>query len=519
MKGLFVLPLFIFSFLGRTHAQHKYYFANKKASENLGTKQQPFTSLQRLLKLSLQPGDTVFFHAGDTLTGNILLDNINGTKKANIVFTSYGKGKSVINGENNEAFLITASNHFQIVKLSIVGSGRKTGNTTDGVKLVNCKNAKAKYLDISGFQKSGLIVYNCTTAEVNNVFAHENGFAGILVEGDYKKKNSSNIHIINCRADNNPGDPTQLDNHSGNGILVGNSKNILIEYCTATNNGWDMPRIGNGPVGIWAYQADSVVIQHCISYRNKTAKGAADGGGFDFDGGVTNSVIQYCLSYENWGSGYGIFQYNGADKWFSNTLRYCISINDGRETDSASGMLIWNGENVDSVFTDFYAYNNFFYNDRKYAFGFLDQSHHRRFLFLNNVFVASDTSDIFNGVDSGTSDVFLGNVWMKKGGGFAQNGFTDLEKWIKVTGYEQQNGKIKGTSFKQKLFSMPGHINITDAYSLKTNSVLLSVCNNALRNKGIDIRKMFSIDIGKKDFFGYLLSLPENFDPGPCEMK
>ena len=32
-----------------------------------------------------------------------------------------------------------------------------------------------------------------------------------------------------------------------------------------------------------------MVIQHCLAYRNKTSPGAADGGGFDFDGGVTNS--------------------------------------------------------------------------------------------------------------------------------------------------------------------------------------------------------------------------------------
>lgn len=519
MKQFLALTLLIVSFVFNIHAQHKYYFASKNAGGEKGTKQQPYTSLQRLSQLLLQPGDTVFFRAGDTLMGNVVLNGMNGSARRNIVFASYGKGTSIINGGNNEAFVITASNYFKIVNLRIVGSGRKSGSTTDGLKLVSCKQVEIKNLDISGFQKAGLLLFNCEVAEINNVFAHENGLAGILVEGDYKTRNSTSIHIINSRADNNPGDPTNLDNHSGNGILVGNCKNILIEYCTATNNGWDMPRIGNGPVGIWAYQADSVIIQHCISYRNKTAKGAADGGGFDFDGGVTNSVIQYCLSYENWGSGYGIFQYAGADRWFNNTLRYCISINDGQKTDYASAMLIWNGENVDSVFSDFYAYNNFFYNERRYAFGFLDQSRHRKFVFLNNVFVASDTSDIFNGVDSSANDVFLGNVWMKQGGGFSQNGFNDFGKWTNATGYERQNGKVTGTSFQKQLFSMPFPITITDPYSLKTNSLLLTLCNSALSNKGVDIRKLFSIGIGKRDFFGHQLSANQHFAPGPCEMK
>ena len=277
-----------------------------------------------------------------------------------------------------------------------------------------------------------------------------------------------------------PDDPTNLDNHSGNGILVGNCKNILIEYCTATNNGWDMPRIGNGPVGIWAYEADSVVIQHCISYRNKTAKGAADGGGFDLDGGVTNSIIQYCLSYDNWGSGYGIYQYWSASKWNNNTVRYCISINDGFITDQASGMYLWNGWNGDSTFTNFYAYNNFFYNDKKYAFGFSPLCRHHNFNLFNNVFVASDTSNIYNGIDSSGNDIYLGNVWMRKSGGFMQNGFTDFEKWSQATGYEQESGRTTGASFQQKLFDLPVNINITDPYKLKTNSLLLSLCNKAL---------------------------------------
>src|SRR4051812_6936787 len=280
-----------------------------------------------------------------------------------------------------------------------------------------------------------------------------------------------------------------------------------------------MPRIGNGPVGIWAYEADSVIIQHCISYKNKTHKGAADGGGFDLDGGVTNSIIQYCLSYENWGSGYGIFQYGGADNWSNNIVRYCISLNDGKVTDKASGMLIWNGGNMDSAFTNFYAYNNFFYNDEKYVFGFLDQSQHKKFSFFNNIFIAADSSNIFDGIDSSTDDIFLGNVWMRKNGGFMQNSFTDINKWSSATGYEQQAGKITATTSHQKIFSIPSHIDIADPYKIKTNFLLLSLCNDAFRNKGIDIKKLFGIDVGKTDFFGNSLASTNVFEPGICQMK
>ena len=145
---------------------------------------------------------------------------------------------------------------------------------------------------------------------------------------------------LDCQADDNPGDPTNLTNHSGNGIVAGHCTDLLIDRCSATNNGWDMPRIGNGPVGIWCYEADSVTIQHCLSYRNKTARGAADGGGFDLDGGVTNSVIQDCLSYGNQGSGYCIFQYWGANPaGTTNIIRNNITDNDGTGLRLAGGYL------------------------------------------------------------------------------------------------------------------------------------------------------------------------------------
>lgn len=522
MKYLLLLSVILLSF--SASAQKKYYFKRYSGrmdnSKQDGSKQHPFESAGAFKKLQLKPGDTVFFKGGDGFTGTIKLSNIHGTSKKPIVFTSYGKEKARIYSGNKEGFVITGSDNFLISNFILYGSGRKNDNTTDGMKLVNCNSIKIKNLEIAGYQKSGLQLFNCRNAEINGVVAQDNGMAGILVEGDYQKRLSEKIHIVNCRADNNPGDPTNLTNHSGNGILVGNSRNVVIEYCTATNNGWDMPRIGNGPVGIWGYEADSLIIQNCISYRNKTAPGAADGGGFDLDGGVTNSIIQYCLSYENEGAGYGIFEYNGAGKWENNTVRYCVSINDGRKTEYASGAYIWNGWNVDSMFTDFYAYNNFFYNDTKYAFSFSSEGQHKRFYFLNNVFVSSDTSDIFYGINSSATDAFLNNVWMRKSGGFMQNGFTHLEQWAKSTGHEIKDGKFYGLSFDRMLYDLPKFTDtdITDPRSFHTNPILQGVCNNKLWAKGLDIKKMFGIDPGKKDFFQYPIPNGSPFEPGVCQM-
>ena len=237
-----------------------------------------------------------------------------------------------------------------------------------------------------------------------------NGFCGIYITGSNDDK-SKNILVKDCKAENNPGDPTMLDNHSGNGILAGWSDSVLIDHCVATNNGWDMPRTGNGPVGIWAYESNAVTIQYCISYRNKTSKGGKDGGGFDLDGGVTNSVIQYCLSYENEGAGYGLFQYWGASLWHHDTVRYCISINDATTTEGSGGIFVWNGVNDSVQLADCAVYNNVVYSTHAPAIQFEPMSANKNFLFVNNIFVGK--GPVVHGPSSG--ERFIGNVWWKAG--------------------------------------------------------------------------------------------------------
>ncbi|MGC3974336.1 MAG: hypothetical protein QM771_08160 [Nitrospira sp.] len=72
--------------------------------------------------------------------------------------------------------------------------------------------------------------------------------------------------------------------HSGSGIILGNVDSGVIEWSKAYENG----RLGNAGVGIWTYDSTKVAIQHNESFANHTS-GDADGGGFDLDGGVTDS--------------------------------------------------------------------------------------------------------------------------------------------------------------------------------------------------------------------------------------
>ena len=386
------------------------------------------------------------------------------------------------------------SSYILVEHLHFVGSGRKAGNTKNGLLIINSNHIELNDIDVKGYQKAGLEIYSCHHVTVQHIHAHENGFAGISVSGDYQNKISTKeITIRDCKAENNPGDPSNLTNHSGNGIIVGHCTHVTIEYCAATNNGWDMPRIGNGPVGIWMYEADSVLIQYCISYRNKTSKGAADGGGFDIDGGVTNSIIQYCLSYENYGSAFGIFQYYEASPWYNNTIRYCISENDGLVSDARAGVYIWNGQGDSSKFHHCYFYNNTIYNSKGAAINYSELSKNKDFFFFNNIFVARDS--LIKGTEA--NGMYLGNDWWSLGQ-FSIEGRKTLKEWSYDKNKEIRNGQFVGLQINPT-FKKPDSTELIDPRKLSTYFNYQILHHSQLKMKGIKLTQ-FGIHSPKKDF-------------------
>lgn len=469
-----------------------YYINLSGDDNNTGNRESPWKTIQKLNSIQLKRGDSVLFESGQIFVGNIIIDsNESGTKENPIVIASSATVAAVIFAGNETALLVNSASYLTVRQLSFAGAGRKEGNTKDGVAVMNSDHVSLDHLTIEGFQKAGLLVFSSSDIIVKNVVAQRNGYAGISISGLQAKTDCHDILVSNCTAENNPGDPTKFDNHSGNGIVAGFCKNVTIEYCTATNNGWDMPRVGNGPVGIWCYEADSVIIQHCISYRNKTAAGAADGGGYDLDGGVTNSIIQYCLSYENQGSGFGIFQYAGASNWYNNTVRYCISENDGNVSAAHAGVFIWNSSRDDKQFKDLLFYNNIIYNDKGSAISYSSESENTGFRFYNNIFVGKDT--LVTGKE--TSVTYRANNWWSLSGGFNIDGIKDLNTWAVQKGKEQMNNKVIGLNMNPK-FTNQGNSTLTIPLALNSYVNYHLPSNSPLRTSGLDLKKVFGIDVG-----------------------
>jgi hypothetical protein len=195
---------------------------------------------------------------------------------------------------------------------------------------------------------------------ITNAVVHDNALGGIETHGNFSATATgyanANVRVAYCEVYNNTG-YANSPNHSGDGIVLSDVDGLTIERNVAHGNGARNTHVG-GPVGIWVWDVNAATIQYNESYANKT-NSTADGGGFDFDGGVTNSVMQYNYSHDNDGPGYGVYQFQGARPFHDNVVRYNVSADDARKN-SYGALDFWNGNGTSGI-RDTAVYNNTVY--------------------------------------------------------------------------------------------------------------------------------------------------------------
>ena len=478
------------------------YFVGATGNDsNPGTKTAPWQSIAKINETDFKPGDQVLFEGGKIFPGTINLETTDsGTYNNKVVITSYGAGRATIDAGNDDGLVANDCDHLVVKNLNFIGSGRKAGNTKNGVHLLDLSGAEIDNVDVSGFRSNGILGSGIHNVRIMHVHASKNGHAGICIGGSSSTGNSENVYIGYCVAKNNPGDPSNLTNHSGNGIVVGNIKNVVIEYCEATNNGWDMPRKGNGPVGIWAWNADHAVIQFCISHDNKSP--GDDGGGFDLDGGVTNSIMQYNLSYHNEGPGYFLCQYPSAPVFKNNIVRYNISQNDGTKNNRHSGIDIYA---ANAEMSDCKIYNNTIYNSKGAGIGFggLDVP---GVVIRNNIFICS--GELISG--EAARGRFEHNVyWSADERGLTFDGHS-FEQWIAKTGQERIGQAIVG-KYVDPLLLEPGTVTLTDPTKLAVLKTYRLKAGSPCLGAGIPIENN-----GGRDFWGNQVPEAEKPAIGAC---
>lgn len=319
----------------------------------------PWKTSKNINNMQIEAGDSFLFECGvDHNPGVIVVSNKK--FKPAVLFDSYcasgakftkpcGCHQAVLNFNSSleSAFNITNVSGLTVRNLEIRGAG---DYSHEGVSLYSTgmsnpgnhyyRNIMLRNITISGF-KHGIFIdaINCqgyADVTIRYVVVKNNTYAGISTRGPFSTTCLAhrNITIVDTIARDNLGSKAITDTFTGSGIVVSDVDNCLIERCTASGNGAENGHLGGGPVGIWAWHANNVSVRHCVSHHNRNGYplgtlNGNDGGGFDIDGGVSNSVIEYCLSFENAGPGYMVCQFQGhVLPTMNNTIRYVVSVND-----------------------------------------------------------------------------------------------------------------------------------------------------------------------------------------------
>lgn len=540
-RFMLILVSFHLFCLCSLHATEFYFDSKKGDNTTAGTKEFPWKSLDKIQQITIAPGDKIYLHGNQTFIGNIVLDASNaGDPQKPVVIKSYSRGRAILYAGDGTGILVQNAGGVIIKNLEITGSGRDK-NIGSGIRFENSREdlsrlpfVRIKDVKCSGFggkqvyerndkllfyaygegifvggrpwllQKCGytdVIIEDCETSDNEN--------CGIMITGPWDPASqdyaNSNISILRCQSHHNSGDPDFLRSHSGSGILMEYTDGGLIDGCLAWENGNLCNTTSSGPCGIWAAASKKIILQNCESWNNRTGK--VDGDGFDFDGGVSDSIIQYNYAHNNDGAGILLYSYDGAPYQFAhNTCRFNICMNNGRKNDYGELSIgsfggLW--ENMDIYHNTLISTRLF---EKNSVLHLMKNSQTRNVRILNNILISGDQVPLINGVDQ-EGLLIAGNSYWSSHGEFQicfnEKDFTALSEFRSVT--KQERFQDKDTGFygdpmielpeKAPTIGNPRHLTKISEFRLKSNSI---PTNNIL-----DLHKEpFCFDLGKRNFFG-----------------
>ncbi|MGY6217018.1 right-handed parallel beta-helix repeat-containing protein [Methylolobus aquaticus] len=511
------------------------YFVSPAGDDlNPGTaRTQAWRTIGRVNQAVFGPGDRVLFEGGRIFFGSLYFDpSDQGTAASPIGVASYGVGRASIHSGANFGFFAHNVGGYVLRNIDFVGDGPAL-NSDSGIVFYNDRPDRRRldYLRVdrvavTGYGQYGLLIAALNKSgyrnvRVSNVDAHHNALAGIMVSGHFSTSlpgyAHQNIRIDHCRVWQNSG-RAGLSSHSGSGIIMSDVDNGLIEYSVAYENG-ALNSANGGPIGIWAWDANRIVIQHNESHHNRTSS-RTDGGGFDLDGGMTRSVMQYNYSHDNDGAGFLLAQFPTARPFSGNTIRYNISQNDARKN-SFGAIHVWNGG---SGIERCEIHNNMVYvspapsgTPRAVYFQTSARDLHVR----NNILITTGGLRLVDAVVGQTGVLFQGNDYWSSGGNFRVRWegaeYWALTNWRGTTGQEMLGGGPVGYRIDPRLVNAGGGGTLNDATLLPSLSAYRLQAGSLLIDSGLDLPVLFGLDDGRRDFHGTALPQGGRVDIGAHE--
>jgi hypothetical protein len=523
MNKLFTL---LFLFFSTGSFADTYYVSSTGDDGNPGTSiAGAWATIDKVNSSIFLPGDTLFFEGGHTFNGSILLTASDANDPANIfVITSFGTGRAIINAGTSFGFQAHNTQGFSISNLIFDGNSAAT-NTAAGITVfsdltgdIKFSNISVSNIEVKNFGAEGVVIYttkNLTGFQnvgLDNLSVHDVTKNGIKIFGVVSQAlvgwQHKNVTVSNCEVYNVPGSGTTT--LEGNGIVLEGVDGGIIQNSVAHDMGQNNSFCG-GPAGIWTLESNNITIQFCESYRIHSGTGC-DGAGFDLDGGVTNSIMQYNYAHNNDGAGYLMGQFPNARPWSNNSMRYNISENDAVTNEGGIGLFKGPGTTMSGA----NIYNNTIYISPQAGNGSISATYLQdltsginNVAFYNNIFITTGGVP-FVKIPVGYTAFFAGNVYWSSGGSFSisyqGNNYASLASWRAATSNEVVNGNNTGFS-SDPLLTNPGlggtigfgnNLNTLNAYKISNSS-------SPANNTALDLASLFSIDVGIRDFWGTIL--------------
>jgi hypothetical protein len=489
-------------------------------------------TLGRATMMAYGPDDTILLEGGAHFDGPLKVPNFfEDLADRPWRVSSYGEGRAVIDAADGDGIIIEQQNFITIENLIITGDWNtelQTGNDGEGINASGAVSSRAsqlqlRNLEISGFKNAGIGIHAHSRTMAKNLGwkgvliegcdVHDNGDFGIVFDGPYVYDQPGYSHadvtVRRTRAHHNRGLKNKGE-HTGSGIVLSDVDQGLIEYCVAHDNGEFNDHDGGGGFGIWAWDSNRITIQFNESYDNKTR--TSDGGGFDLDGGVTHSVMQFNYSHGNQGAGFGAFQFSYARPFSDNLIQYNISQNDGW------AFLVWDGNgDMGSI-----AYLQNVGYGKKPALA--TYSALKSATFANNVFYGTGTKllDVFDG----SNLVLQGNAYWTGDAPFAiswntgssETAFSSFEDFRATTGAETRDDQATGQHVDPQLQAAGTGPTLDDPDKLSSLTMYELQESSPLVDRGVDL-KTLGIEAASRDFFGRDAPQGEARDVGAHEAR
>lgn len=501
-----------------------YYVSPGGDDGNSGTSPgEAWRTLRRAELTALEAGDKLMLEGGARFPGTLTVAKGEaGDADKPVTIGSYGTGRATVVATDSPGISVHNTAGVEIRDLRV--TGKKGSYLREGGINIYSDLPGGKKLDhvaVSGVEVSGFragIAIGGTdggsgfeNVTVSRSELHHNKDVGLLTYGpdfdiSHPSYAHSHIRIVDVAAHHNTGDPASTTTHSGNGIVLGGVRDATVRDSRAHDNGSRAAaEAPAGPVGIWAYDATGVLLEHNVSYRNHTGS-RVDGSGFGLDSNVSDSTVQYNLAFGNDGPGYYAYtnKKNGAHR--NNVIRYNISAGNGRKL-PVNGALAVHGSDIRSL--DIYQNTLIMPQSPKgrgpvirLRDGLSDVT------VRNNILVADGAPLITAEKGLAPRNVLLqGNNYTMASGSWSVEwegrSYSGLDAWRSATGQERTDGEPSGLT-KDPCFAggdLPSIRSAADA------PLVIPGCA-ALAGAGLDLHALFGTGPGSVDYFGKATGTP-----------